>query len=108
MICEKLRPHLETSSNYITIPVSVEKKVACTLYKLASCAEYRVVGDVFGVHKSTVHKCFYQVVRAINIFKAEYIKFPNEEESFNIAAKFEDISGIGNIIGAIDGNLNLW
>jgi len=33
---------------------------------LASCAEYRVVGNIFGIHKSTVKKCLYKVVNAID------------------------------------------
>lgn len=30
-------------------PISVEKKVAISLYKLASCAEYRIIGNNMGV-----------------------------------------------------------
>ena len=30
------------------------------LYKLASAAEYRVVGNVFGIHKSSVHNCLHR------------------------------------------------
>lgn len=50
-ICEELRPMLEPAEPLLKPPrkpLSVEKKVAVTLYYLASCCEYRVVGNVFG------------------------------------------------------------
>uniref|UniRef100_A0A1B0DF08 Transposase Helix-turn-helix domain-containing protein n=1 Tax=Phlebotomus papatasi TaxID=29031 RepID=A0A1B0DF08_PHLPP len=48
------------------LPVPPEKQVALTVYRLASFAEYRVVGDVFGIHKSTVCQYFHRVVKCIN------------------------------------------
>jgi len=55
-ICEEIRPVLEPVEPLLK-PLrkllNVEKKIAVLLYYLASC-EYRVVGNVFGIHKSTV------------------------------------------------------
>ncbi|XP_025157691.1 protein ALP1-like [Harpegnathos saltator] len=85
-------------------PLSVEKKVAVALYKLASCVEYRVVGNVFGIHKSTVKKCLYKVVNAINeLMMKDYFQMPNTEAA-EIAMNFEKISHIPQIIGCIDGS----
>ncbi|XP_018399514.1 PREDICTED: putative nuclease HARBI1 [Cyphomyrmex costatus] len=62
-------------------PLNVEKKVAVALYYLASCCEYRVVGNVFGIHKSTVWKCVHAVVKAINTtLLPEWITMPDETE----------------------------
>jgi len=55
-LCELIRPHLPVQSMFLTVPVPLEKQVAIFVYKLVTCAEYRVIGDVFGVHKITVHK----------------------------------------------------
>lgn len=47
----------ETSPHaYRAVPV--RKRVAVGLYTLASTAEMRVIGAVFGLGTSTVHKCF--------------------------------------------------
>jgi hypothetical protein len=66
-LCNQLEAKLKPDENCLSTrkPVSVEKQVAITLYFLASCAEYRVVGNAFGVHKSTVCKCVRKVVNAI-------------------------------------------
>jgi len=59
-ICSHVRPFLEPSPSPV-IPnrsISVEKTVAIALYKLAHVAEYKLVGNQFGVHKSSVHNCF--------------------------------------------------
>ncbi|KMQ84770.1 nuclease harbi1-like protein, partial [Lasius niger] len=85
-------------------PVSVKKQLAIALYKVASCSEYRVVGNVFGVHKSTVKKYLYRVMKAINeVLAPAYINMPNQDEAKYIAMQFENISHIFQIIGCIDG-----
>lgn len=106
-ICDSLRHQLEPLPNFLTTkkPCSVEKQVGMTLYKLASCCEYRTVGDVFGVHKSTVHRHFYRVIKAINSnLMKEFIKMPGEEASEAISNRFKAICGIPQIIGCIDGS----
>lgn len=102
-LCDLIIPELPKQKAHLTIPVPPEKQIAICLYKLASCAEYRVVGDVFGVHKSTVHKYFHIVLDAILKLTKDFIKFPNLEECLQIARRFEKISNIPNIIGSIDG-----
>lgn len=74
--------------------VPVDKQVALTLYKLASCCEYRIVGNAFGVHKSTVKKYFYEVVNAINTLSYKYIVFPDMTEALRIAAEVEKKTGM--------------
>ncbi|XP_036336157.1 protein ALP1-like [Rhagoletis pomonella] len=104
LLCEKLECFLKNDCvPCITPPLAIEKQVAICLYKLASCGEYRVIGDVFGVHKSTVHKYFHLVVNALIQLKTEFIKFPQVGDALLIASEFEKKSHIPNIIGAIDG-----
>lgn len=106
-ICDQLRETIKPKPNFISlrIPTSVEKKVGLTLFKLASCCEYRVVGLVFGVHKTTVQKIFYQVVSAINkCILWDVVKMPNEAECEGISVQFERKSGIPQLIACIDGS----
>lgn len=50
-ICDMVRQNLEPKNQILKPrnPISVEKQVAVALYKLASCAEMRAVGNNFGV-----------------------------------------------------------
>lgn len=85
--------------------LSVEKIVAIALYKLAHVAEYKVIGNQFGVHKSTVHNCVYAFCYAITqTLEEKIIRMPDESEAQNIANNFEKITHIPQIIGAIDGS----
>jgi len=36
--------------------ISLEKRVAVSLYKLSSSCEYKVVASAFGIHKTSVHR----------------------------------------------------
>jgi hypothetical protein len=46
---------LAPSDHAVRDVVDVQKQVAITLYWLASSAEYRTIGNLFGVGKSTVY-----------------------------------------------------
>lgn len=105
-LCDLLRGELEPKMQALKPreALSVEKQVAVALYKLASCAEYRVIGNVMGIHKSTVKKCLYRTVRAINkVMLRKYIYMPSTEEAETIAHHYEEKSFFPQIIGSIDG-----
>ncbi|XP_034936462.1 protein ALP1-like [Chelonus insularis] len=106
-ICEELRPMLEPSRPIMKPPrkpLSVDKKVGVVLYYLASCCEYRVVANLFGIHKSNVLKCMHEVVGAINtILLPKYIVMPDETECSIISSMYGDLIHIPQVIGAIDG-----
>jgi hypothetical protein len=57
------------------------KQVAVTLYWLASSAEYRTIGNLFGVGKSTVCSIVHKVCEAIyEDLLNVYVKFPTGDE----------------------------
>lgn len=70
--------------------VDVIKQVAITLCWLASSAEYKTVGNIFGVGKSTVCVCIQNVCEAIvENFLQEYISFPSGENLKNAVQGYE-------------------
>ncbi|XP_060854937.1 uncharacterized protein LOC132932573 [Metopolophium dirhodum] len=104
LMCFKLNDFLKPSENAVRQPLSVEKKVAIALYKLASCAEYRVVASLFGVHKSSVHNCVYDVcIAIITVLGPSYLKMPSVTEAIALAESVEKVTGMVQIFGAIDG-----
>lgn len=106
ILCDIIRTELEPKPLFLVSrqPLSVEKQIAIALYKLVSCAEYRVIGNVMGVHKSTIHKCLFRVTKAINnVMVKNYIFMPSEDEAKFIALQFKKKSFIPQLIGSIDG-----
>ena len=53
-LCDELRSGIEKQNTIMRRAVSTEKRVALTLWFLATGADYRTVGHLFGVSKSTV------------------------------------------------------
>ena len=57
--------------------ISVECHVAITLWCLATCAEYRTIGHLFGVARCTVCVIIHDTCKAIvDVLLTRYIKFP--------------------------------
>ncbi|KAH7932414.1 hypothetical protein HPB51_029301 [Rhipicephalus microplus] len=97
-------PFMSPCENYVRTPVPLDKRVAIALYKLASCGEYRIVANQFGVHKSTVKKFFYMFCQSATTHLAkEYVKLPSANEAKKIAERFEAKCHLPQIFGAIDG-----
>jgi hypothetical protein len=86
--------------------VDVQKQVAITLYWLASTAEYRTIGNLFGVGKSTVCSIGHKVCEAIyeDLLNVHvYVKFRTGDELKNVVRGYEESWGFPNCGGAIDG-----
>ena len=52
-------------------------RVSIAMYKMASCAEYRKAATLFGVSKTTVHKCLQ--------LKPDFINWYDDEEAGRLA-----------------------
>lgn len=62
-----------------------------------------VVGDAFGVNKSTVCRIVHKVTRCIASLSHKYIKFPDtEEERQKVMYSFFCMTGFPGVLGAID------
>lgn len=107
LLCENLRPHLNETPETLTPSLPVDKQIALCIYKLATCAEYRVVANVFGVSKCTVWKYFHCVIEALIKIRSDFISFPTSDEALQIAEEFRRIAHVPNIFGCIDGNV-IW
>lgn len=106
-LVDELRPALEPAFNPLQSrePLSPEKQTAVALYFLSSTSEYRTVGNLFGIHKSTVHRCVNRVVAAIcRNLMSRWIYMPDEEECRQLSKHHFDRYKIPRIIGAIDGS----
>lgn len=86
-------------------PVNSEKCLCIGIWVLANPDHYRSVASRFKVAKSTVVTCLRRVIDGLlNDVCQNAIKLPrNEAERREIAQEFEEIAGMENVIGSIDG-----
>jgi predicted DNA-binding protein YlxM (UPF0122 family) len=64
-ILRKVEPEIAHENTHVREPVSAKRRLAVTLYYLASTAEYRTIGNLFGVSRSFVCQCIKEVCHAI-------------------------------------------
>ncbi|CAC5361764.1 unnamed protein product [Mytilus coruscus] len=84
--------------------LTVDLKIASTLWQLASNCEYRTVAHLFGIARSTACSAFHDVITSINETLApRFIRNPTKEKFKDIIDGFQNKWGFPNTIGAIDG-----
>ena len=74
------------------------------LYKLATCAVYRVVAETFGTSETTAHRCVYVVCRAIR-FKLlnKFVNLPDVSEAQAVAHRNSTKHLGPQLYGTLDG-----
>lgn len=78
-------------------------QVLTTLQYYASGSFMRCVGDMAGLHKSTVCRIIQRVTRAIAKLRPQYINMPaTDEDRLAVATDFYKISRFPKVLGAID------
>ena len=103
-LCEKLRPAIIRQNTHLRKAISVEQRVAITLWCLATPCEYRTVAHLFGVARSTVCTIVHYTCLAItNSLLKIYISFPTGESLKTVINGFEHKWGFPQCVGAIDG-----
>ena len=104
-LCDKLRCVIVRQDTRLRKAISVEKRVAITLWCLATPCEYRTISHLFGVARSTVCSIVQDTCRAIvSTLMSTYIQFPTGEALTKVVDEFERKWGFPQRAGAIDGS----
>ncbi len=104
-LCTNLRPAMERRDTNFCMCVPLKKREAIALWKLATGAEYRSVGHLFGVSITTVCRCVQEFCAAAEtLLVPEQIRYPDQHKFKEIAAYIENRWGLPHCIGAIDGS----
>uniref|UniRef100_A0A8C0HBY2 DDE Tnp4 domain-containing protein n=1 Tax=Chelonoidis abingdonii TaxID=106734 RepID=A0A8C0HBY2_CHEAB len=99
-LCDMLSPALKRRNTNMRAALTVEKRVAIALWKLATPDSYRSVGNQFGVGKSTVGAAVMQVAKAIvKLLLRKVVTLGNVQVIVDGFAAM----GFPNCGGAIDG-----
>ena len=87
------------------LPVSVEQRVAVTVWKLATNVEYRTLAALFGLGRSTVCTIVVQTCHVIAThLLPQYVQIPQGEKLKEIVEGFETFWGFPQAARAIDGS----
>lgn len=98
--------HLTRKDTFWRLSIPLEKRLAIALYTLGSSSEYRTIGSLFGVGRTTVGEIVIDVCSAICtcLIKVGYDAYPPTDAKVNeIVSGFERL-GFPQCYGAIDGS----
>ena len=104
-LCNKLRDYIGKKSTNMRRPISVEERVAVTLWFLSTGSGFRSVAWLFGISKSSVSIIVRETCDAIvNVLQRKFIKIPSGEMLNQVIDGFEQKWGFPQCAGAIDGS----
>ena len=102
VLCEQLATAVRKEDTALRAAIPVQKRVAVCVWRLATGEPLRKVADRFAIGVSTCHKLVLDVCAAIQATVApNVIRWPDAAAMATNAAKFEALSGIPGIIGAV-------
>ena len=88
-------------------PIPVRKQIKLVLYQLAHGVSCARMHNLYGCGESTIRKYTMIVCKALGIAEHSlffhFIHTPHGDRLQNIIESFRDITGLSNIVGAIDG-----
>ena len=105
ILCNELKPHLERRKTKFRNPVSVEVRVAVTIWRLGTNVEFRTIAELFGLGRSTVGEIVLDTCDAItsHLFP-RYVYVPQNDRLKEVIDGFEHRWGFPQTVGAIDGS----
>lgn len=103
-LCTELRPYLQRA-NVVRKPLTVEERIAISLWRLGTNIEYRSIAHLFGVGLSSVCVTVHEVCTAIvEVLSQRYIRIPTGENAQQVVDGFLHTWGFPQCFGAIDGS----
>ena len=103
-LCNKLRLAIEKTDTVMRKAISVERRVALTLWFLATNADFRTVGHLFGISKASVCLVIKDVCAAIvRLLLPQYVSFPTDAKLRTVVDGFERKFGFPRCVGVVDG-----
>ena len=102
-ICSELQPVLKKTFA-VRKPISVEQRVAMTLWRIGTNVEFRTISHLFGVGVSTVCVITHEVCEAIvTVLGGTYIRVPQGNDIEKVVDGFISRWQFPQCAGAVDG-----
>ena len=104
-LCNELKVYIEKKDTQSRQAIPVKLRLAITVWFLSTGTEYRILGHLVGVSRSSICCIIKQVCIAImKVLMPRYIKFPVGDALQVVVDGFQDYWGFPNCCGAIDGS----
>ena len=104
-LCQELHPFLEKEDTVFRQAINVRKRVAVALWRLATNADYRTIGHLFGISTASVCLILDEFCTVMaNVILPRYIRIPVDDELDQVIRKFEEKWGFPQCAGAVDGS----
>ena len=104
IICNELHPYIQRIDTNLRFSISVEERVAISIWKLSTSNEYRSLSELFGIGRSTVCEIVHDTCQHIVInLLLKYVKIPKGDKLKELVENFELTKGFPQAVGAIDG-----
>ena len=104
-VCNQLRSHIERKRTTMRQPISVEKRVGMTIWRLATNVDYRTIGHLFGISRASVCCIVKEVCTVmVKVLMPMYIKWPEGDCLQQVIDIFEHKWGYPQCGGVIDGS----
>ena len=104
-ICEQLRPYLQKEDSNMRKAISVEKRLAIALWRLATGSYYKTIGYLFGISEASACRICDEVCSLVATkLLPRLIKFPEGAELDEVIEDFEKRWGFPQCAAAIDGS----
>ena len=104
-LCDQLKSRIDKQNTVMRNCISLERRVAITLWVLATTSEYRTVGHLFGVTRNTVCVIVHETCTAIvKKLLPVYVQFPEGNGLVQVMDGFKQNFGIPQCAGSIDGS----
>ncbi len=89
-LCKEVHPFMYKQDTQMRKAIPVDKRVAVALWRLATNCDYRTIGHLFGIAKSTVCEIVAEFCFVINrYFMSKYISIPTDEDLCRNVSKFD-------------------
>ena len=103
IISNELHPYIVREITQLRLSISVDQRVAVTIWKLATNVEYRTLSELFGIGKSTVREIVNDTCKQIVMhLLPKYVKIPQGDVLKEIVEGLETCWGFPQAVGAID------
>ena len=91
-VCNELRAQLTKEDTRMRRAITVEKRVAVTLWRLATNCECRTIAHLFGISRSSVCLIVQEVCQLIvDVLMPKYIKKPEGNQLKDIVQLFDNV-----------------
>ena len=105
VVCNELQSHLQHQVTRFQQPISVEARVAVTIWKLATNVEYRTIAALFGIGRSTVGEIVVDTCYVIShVLVPKYVCVRQNECLHQSLNGFQHRWGFPQRVGAIEWN----